>query len=87
MMKSVTTVHLELLFFFTLPSFPLRFVATSPAPCNSLELNYPSIPRLEQGALWTAPLLLLRFSPRIVPIFVYSLIYLLHSQGASLSGM
>ena len=66
----VTTVCPGLLFFFyssLLP--PLCVTATSPAPCNSLELDYPPIPRLGQGALWTAPFLLpylLHVSPSLL---------------------
>ena len=52
------TVRPGLLFFFTLPLCPLHIMAASLAPCNSLELDYPLIPRLGQDALRTAPLLL-----------------------------
>ena len=53
---SVMTVRLGLLFFFTLPLFPLRVVAAPLAACNSLELDYPLIPRLGQDALRTVHL-------------------------------
>ena len=52
----VMTVHLGLLFFFTLPLFPLRVMAAPLAACNSLELDYPLIPRLGQDALQTVHL-------------------------------
>ena len=47
------TIRLELLFFFTLPLFPLYVVAAPLAACNSLELDYPLTPRLGQDALRT----------------------------------
>ena len=56
MKLGVMTVCLGLLFFFTLPLFPLCIVAAPLAACNSLELDYLLTPRLGQDVLRTVNL-------------------------------
>ena len=72
----VMTVHLELLFFFTLPPFSLCVVAAPFAACNSLELNYLLTPRLGQDALQTVniplPLSITCFTLTATVLFIHA---------------